>query len=252
MKDLKDRILFHQQDILQGSFNEKNKDNWELNRYMQFRNNILDEEKKYPCLFAVEAEKLGNNRYIFLNSPYDEKELLKLRDGLYQYIQTYESISKRNALIVFFKSEVEQLPSEDYKKSFWHVLQFLADNDPIPRPSESSFDPDDPRWSFCFGGETVFIVCRAPFYTDRLSRNSEGGLEITIQPRGTFEDIGGDTSQGKAVRKIIRERILEYDKILPHSDLRDYGDRENREWKQFMLPDVNWESVMKCPIKFNK
>ena len=43
--------------------------------------------------------------------------------------------------------------------------------------------------------------------------------EITLQPRGTLDDITGDTKQGKQVRKVIRKRLLAYDDIPMHPDI---------------------------------
>ncbi|PEN12698.1 hypothetical protein CN630_33370, partial [Bacillus wiedmannii] len=87
-----------------------------------------------------------------------------------------------------------------------------------------------------------------PIYAERQSRYTENGLEITLQPRGTLDDITGNTKQGKQVRKVIRKRLLAYDNISMHPDIGDYGAENSHEWKQYILPETNEESVMRCPI----
>ncbi|MED0662175.1 YqcI/YcgG family protein [Geobacillus thermodenitrificans] len=227
---------------------EKTLKDWELECYQSFRDNILDKEHPYPCYFAVEAEKKGLSRYIFVQST-TEDELLRLRDGLYEYIKTYRNIGKRTTLVAFFKPPKEVVYAEYYKGQFWKVLQFLMEHDPEPWPRDIPTDPNHPKWEYCFGGEPIFVVCRAPIYHARKSRYTSNGLEITFQPRGTLDDITGDTPRGQQVREIIRARLKQYDAIPPHPDIGDYGDPDKREWKQYILPDTNEESVMRCPLK---
>lgn len=160
---------------------------WMITTYSDFRNSLLDDSAPYPCYFAVEAEKNGLIRYIFAESAYDTHELLNIRDGVYEYIKSYKSIGKRTTLVIFFKPSENELRAEDYKKQFWNVVKFLNENDPEPWPSEIPKDPNHPEWEFCFGGEPIFLVCRAPFYSDRKSRFTANGLEITMQPRSSEE-----------------------------------------------------------------
>jgi len=228
------------------------KEDWRSKSYDKFQENILDESSPFPCYFAVEAEKKGLARYIFIDSPYDNHELDRLRNGLYQYIGNYRSIGKRTTLVTFFKPSSHNLQAEDYKNQFWHVLQYLADHDPVSWPSDIPQNPEDPKWEFCFAGEPIFVVARAPFYSARKSRYTPYALEITMQPRGTLDDITGDTKKGQQVRRVIRERLKQYDLIPPHPDIGDYGTEQTREWMQYVLPDTNEESVVRCPFTRKK
>ncbi|EOP18035.1 MULTISPECIES: YqcI/YcgG family protein [Bacillus] len=239
--------LYSQNRIL----DEKNNDfleNWKIHAYNSFHKSIMDNSKPFPCYFAVDSEKHGWSRYLFIDSAYDQKELLKLRDGIYEYIKTYQQIAKRTTLVIFFKPSSKQLLAEEYKKQFWNVLQFLIENDTEPWNPEIPTDPYHAKWEFCFAGEPIFVVCRAPIYAERQSRYTENGLEITLQPRGTLDDITGNTKQGKQVRKVIRKRLIAYDNISMHPDIGDYGAENSHEWKQYILPETNEESVMRCPI----
>lgn len=251
MKTTKSLNLLDQKQVL-DLIQPQGTADWKCNSFTSFRDQILDENSPFPCYFAVEAEKKGLARYIFIDSPYDKNELERLSDGLYQYIRVYQKIAKRTTLVIFFKPSSNDLKAEDYKHQFWYVLQYLTDHDPEPWPSDIPQNPEDPRWEFCFGGEPIFVVARAPFYSSRRSRYTPHALEITMQPRGTLDDITGDTMKGKQVRRVIRERLEQYDLIPPHPDLGDYGSEQTREWMQYILPDNNEESVVRCPFTGKK
>jgi len=241
------QVLFTKDEI-QNDIKNNLLSQWKIKSYNDFRENILDDNRPFPCYFAVEAEKRGHSRYIFSESAYNEDELLKVRDGIYEYIKTYRTISKRTTLVIFFKPSESALPSEAYKEQFWHVLNFLRENDPEPWVESIPEDPYNSKWEFCFGGEPIFVVSRMPIYNARKSRYTNGGLEITLQPRGTLDDITGDTKKGQQVRKVIRERLEAYDDVEIHPDIGDYGVEGAYEWKQYVLPERNEESVMRCPI----
>lgn len=93
---------------------------------------------------------------------------------------------------IFFGPAVEKQSEWDYHEQFWKVLEFLHRRDLEPWLTDIPTEPDDPRWEFCFAGEPMFVVGRAPFYTNRKSRYMPYGLEMTIQPRKnsmTFVEI---------------------------------------------------------------
>ncbi|PSP42965.1 hypothetical protein BRC68_09520, partial [Halobacteriales archaeon QH_6_64_20] len=46
----------------------------------------------------------------------------------------------------------------------------------------------------------------------------------------------------------IRDRLREYDSVPRHPDSGDYADPRRHEWKQYMLPETNAESVARCPL----
>ena len=206
---------------------------------------------RYPCHFAVNAERNDSARYIFAEDARDRDALLKVREGLRQYLERYRSIADRTTLVIFFKPAAGDQSEQEYRDQFWRVLEFLNERDPEPWPSDVPEDPNDPEWEFCFSGEPMFIVGRAPFYTDRKSRYTPHGLEMTIQPRRTLDDISGDTIEGQHARSVIRDRLTDYDDIAPHPDIGDYGDPDTREWKQYLLPTSNGENLREFPFEID-
>ena len=222
---------------------------WKKQRYLEFRKTMR--ETRYPCHFAVQAERADSARYLFAGDARDRDALLKVREGLRQYLERYQSIAERTTLVIFFEPTTEDQSGQGYRDRFWGVLEFLNRRDPEPWPSDVPEDPDDPEWEFCFSGEPMFIVGRAPFYTDRKSRYTPYGLEITIQPRRILDDISGDTMEGQHARSVIRDRLEDYDDIVPHPEIGDYSDPDTREWKQYLLPASNEESLGEFPFEID-
>jgi uncharacterized protein len=220
---------------------------WKKKRYIEFRKTMRD--TRYPCHFAVNAEYSDSARYLFAGEARDRDALLKVREGLRQYLQQYQSIAEQTTLVIFFKPTTEDKSEQEYRDQFWRVLEFLNNRDPEPWPGDIPSDPNDPEWEFCFSGEPMFIVGRAPFYTERKSRYTPYGLEITIQPRKILDDISGDTMEGQRARSLIRDRLKDYDNIAPHPDIGDYSDLNTREWKQYLLPISNGESLNEFPFE---
>ena len=241
-------LLFDQPE-LQDAIEAGELSPWKKQRYLAFRKTMR--ETRYPCHFAVQAERTDSARYLFAGAAHDRDTLLKVREGLKQYLERYQSIAERTTLVIFFEPSTEKKSEQKYRKEFWTVLEFLNKRDPEPWPSDVPKDPDDSEWEFCFSGEPMFIVGRAPFYTDRKSRYTPYGLEITIQPRRILDDISGDTKEGQQARSVISERLDDYDDIAPHPHIGDYSDPTSREWKQYLLPESNEESLDEFPFEID-
>ncbi|ELZ05570.1 YqcI/YcgG family protein [Natrialba asiatica] len=222
---------------------------WKKKRYIEFREAM--QNTRYPCYFAVNAERNDTARYLFVGDAHDRDALFKVKEGLQQYLERYQSIAERTTLVMFFRPPDEEQSERDYRDQFWRVLEFLNERDPDPWPGDIPADPTDPEWEFCFRGESMFIVGRAPFYTDRKSRYTPYGLEITIQPRRVLDDVSGETTEGQRARSVIRDRLQDYDDVAPHPDIGDYVDPNTREWKQYLLPESTDESVDEFPFEID-
>lgn len=221
---------------------------WKRMRYETFHRTMTDDDAPYPCYFAAEAEEEGLFRYSFPGAPDEPDARARLADALEEYLDGYESIGSVTSLVVLFEPPKDEQAPETYKRQFWDVLEYLGENDPEPWPQTVPTDPDHPKWRYCFAGEPLFLVARAPFYRKRRSRHTSHGLEITIQPTGVFDGLSGMSDDGQRARSIIRDRLAEYDSIDRHPDSGDYSDPRKHEWKQYMLPETNAESVTRCPL----
>ena len=223
---------------------------WLQDHYRTFRESMLGERdgSPFPCYFGIEVEREGEMLYAACESTTDPAALLRLRDTLLEYLETYPDHADRAPLAVFFAPLSEQASESDYHERLWHVLEFLHVHDPEPWPESIPTDPDTSTWEFCFGGEPLFPTSRAPFYDDRKSRYSPIGLEITFQPRAVFEGITADTEAGQRARDTIRSRMTEYDGVCPHADLGDWGVEGDREWTQYLFREDDAQSPDECPL----
>jgi FPC/CPF motif-containing protein YcgG len=224
---------------------------WLVDHYRTFRESMLGERdgSPFPCYFGIEVERDGDLLYGACESTSDPAALLRLRDLLLEYLETYPDHAERAPLAVFFRPLEGDATEADYHEALWHVLEFLHVHDPEPWPEEIPTDPDDPYWEFCFGGEPLFPTSRAPFYDERMSRYSPVGLEITFQPRAVFEGITADTEAGERARETIRSRMEAYDGVCPHADLGDWGAEGDREWRQYLFREDDAESPDECPLE---
>ena len=221
---------------------------WKARRYETFHRTMTDEESPYPCYFAVDAEEDGLFRYTFPGAPDASDARVRLARALEAYLADYESIGDLSSLVVLFEPPPDEQAPGTYKRQFWDVLRDLGERDPEPWPRTVPTDPGHPKWRYCFAGEPVFLVARAPFYERRRSRYTPHGLEITVQPAGVFDGLSGMDEGGQRARSVIRDRLAEYDSVSRHPDSGDYADPRRHEWKQYMLPETNAESVARCPL----
>jgi FPC/CPF motif-containing protein YcgG len=221
---------------------------WKAMRYETFHETMTDEDTPYPCYFAVEAEEEGLFRYVFPGAPDDTEARERLADTLETYLDGYESVDEITSLVVLFEPSAAEQSAETYKRQFWDLLEYLGENDPEPWPETVPTDSGHPKWRYCFAGEPMFIVARAPFYEARRSRYTPHGLEITIQPAGVFDGLSGMSDEGQKARSIIRNQLADYDDVPRHPDSGDYADPRQYEWKQYLLPETNNESLARCPL----
>ena len=223
---------------------------WLQEHYRTFRRSMLDDRdgSPFPCYFGIEVEREGDLLYAACESTTDPASLLRLRDTLAEYLDTYQDHADRAPLAVFFAPFDDDATEADYHERLWHVLEFLHVHDPEPWPEAIPTDPDTPRWEFCFAGEPLFPTARAPFYVERMSRYSPVGLEITFQPRAVFDGITADTEAGQRARDTIQARMEAYDGVCPHADLGDWGVESDREWTQYLFREDESQYPDECPI----
>jgi FPC/CPF motif-containing protein YcgG len=221
---------------------------WKERRYRAFHETMTDQEVPFPCYFAVDAHRDGDLRYLFAPSANTEAGKATVADALEEYLDRAPDIADITALAVFFEPRDDERSVEEYRDTGWELLAYLHRHDPEPWPEDVPSDPQDTEWEFCYAGEPMFVVARGPAYERRHSRYTPHGLEITVQPRWVFDGLGGDTEAGQRARRIIRERLADYDDVPRHPDIGDYGDPGVHEWEQYVLPESNEERFDEFPI----
>jgi uncharacterized protein len=218
---------------------------WAPGVYERFVGELNSGRTPFPCTFAVSGLQRGGLRFVFADHPDDGASRERIRDALARYLECYRDIGRTTSLVAFFRPVDTTML--DYEQSFWSLLQYLIDSDTHSWPETIPHDPEDPYWEFCFKGEPIFVVCSTPAHSARRSRCSEG-MVITFQPRWVFDGLGGETSRGKAARRVIRKRLAAYDTVTASPLLGDYGSATNREWSQYFLHDTNDPVRQTCPL----
>ncbi len=223
---------------------------WGLGIYKQIASRL--EDPHFPCLFARQAHQRRSLWYLFADS-FDEQDLYLVHKGLTAYLvlnrRADDAQSTWMALVVCFAPQSESLSLKWYHERAWTVLQFLHEHDPAPWPTDTPANPADPLWSFCFGGEQMFVNISAPAHRRRRSRCLGDSLTLVIQPRRNFDRVAGDSPRGHRIREQIRRRMSSYDELDAPEDLGTYGRAENREWLQYGLDDGDPPIAAVCPMQ---
>ena len=223
---------------------------WGVSAIADFTATLMDRSAPFPCTFAVTAARRSALRFGFVDDAEDSGTWSSLPDILTGYLGEYQSLGRETSLVVLFGGTDSTASMEHHRRRFWEVLQYLHDHDPQDWPPDVPQDTDDPYWEFSFAGTPIFVVCNTPAHVSRRSRSSPHFM-ITFQPRWVFEEIGALSPRGAAARKVIRNRLRAYDGVEPSPDLGDYGNPENKEWRQYFLSDVDPDPAGEpsCPFR---
>lgn len=224
----------------QGGLGTTPDDDWKLLAYEQYRGKLRSPD--YPCFFGQGGEACGEMLYTFVaDGRFEELETNMRRFVSLIGTPGYE----RSSLVAFFEPNPSIADHVSFSARFWHILQFLHENDTYPDKDKT---PDHPLWEFSFEGCEMFVVGASPTYRLRRSRNLGPGIVLVFQPRSLFIDPATSRPIAASVRHRIHERMLAYDGMPVHPDIGFYGDSINREWKQYALPDDNAPETGTCPF----
>lgn len=204
-------------------------------------------EPMFPCLYGVRAFRAGALRYTIVSGT-DDAAMDQLACDLEQYIRSKQAETEISSLLAAFPPDASMLTVDDYGKRFWSVLKRLHERDPCPWPSDIPTDTDEQLWEFCFAGEAIFAFAACPAYALRRSRRTKT-LMIAFQPRVMFDRLYQRPEQLHRTRAIIGRRMLAFDGLSLHPDLGLYHDPDNREWRQYMLPDNDEPVTGSCPMR---
>jgi len=221
---------------------------WQQSAYIDFAAMVADEANTFPCIPARKGFLSNHLRYSFIGDPREEQSIKTLALCLKEYNKHCQTFGNYTTHTIFFKTpnDMSTFDVADYNNLFWSVLNNLTKFDEIDWPKEIPTNPSHNEWEFCFNGEPYFVSCATPAHKIRKSRHFST-LLMAFQPRWIFEEINDSTAFGRKLKKLIRQRINEYDDIPAHPDLKWYGQKGSNEWKQYFLSDDN-DSPSKCPF----
>jgi uncharacterized protein len=215
---------------------------WALAAYEEIRDKVLDEA--FPCTFGTVAQRRGEILYAFI-SPGD------LLDALVVYTDFLRPLEPVVASLTPFAvvmPPIDAFSEREYFEYGWALLQGLHEADTYPWPDRIPKDPDDPKWSYCFGGLPLFVNFKTPTHAKRKSRKTEHSFTLLFQSRDGFDVVAGDTVQGRRARDLIRRKLAAYDAVPVYPELSHYATAENREWRQYFVPEENVPLARECPF----
>lgn len=221
---------------------------WKQQAYQTFTSMLID-TNTYPCVPARQGFLDNQLRFCFVSDPRETSASEDLATALKKYGNHARSFGNYTSLAVFFETPEDMIRNysvEDYRHLFWDALNQVTAYDEQPWPKAIPQEPEHHEWEFCFAGEPYFAFCATPAHRKRKSRYFPYFM-IAFQPRWVFEDLNGNTTFGRKMKNIIRKRLLQYDGVPGHPDLKWYGEEDNHEWKQYFLSDDD-ESPSKCPF----
>jgi FPC/CPF motif-containing protein YcgG len=219
---------------------------WAPEVFATFVRTVTGQEPPFPCVFARHALGADGLRFACYESPEAQDDLARLAEDVAHYAAVSREIRPWTTLVAMFAPESTRHTLEQHRARFWSVMQYLHDHDPAPWPASASTDPDDPSWEFSFAGERMFVVGSAPVYETRVSRNT-ATFTMLFQPRWMFDEMIAGPKFDRTTAA-IRRRQERYDGYPSHPSILTFGDPENREWRQYVIPDDNDPVAGQCPL----
>ncbi|MBS4173064.1 YqcI/YcgG family protein [Bacillus sp. FJAT-49736] len=225
-------------------------DKWQREAFLDFDEKITHKTFRFPCIPAYQGYKLNQLRFGFADDPRKEKAALELANLLEAYGATSKDMGVYTALIVFFKTppDLKNLYNVyDFEQIFWKLLNRVNLFDKEEWIESISTNPDHSSWEYCFNRERYFMYCATPAHRNRKSRYFPTFM-LAITPRWVLEEFSASQEKADRMKEMIRKRLVDYDEVPPHPELKWYGGPDNFEWKQYYLRD-NDSTLPACPFK---
>ena len=221
---------------------------WKKEAFEAFYAMMTNDSQRFPCVFGSSGVKTRQVRYAFLDSSSFTPDVETLGGILESYLSISKTLGKNTSLVVFFKPDQRRFTLTEYELHFWQILQELNNIDQFEWPGSIPKNPDHYLWEFSFAGDSMFVVCSNPAHKARKSRYFDTFM-LTFQPRWVFDALKG--SRFKKGKETVRKILKAYDEIPAYPELGIYGDKNNREWRQYFLPDSN-NDLISCPFYVKK
>jgi uncharacterized protein len=223
---------------------------WHRNAVLAFDKKMMNKTLKFPCIPAYQGYMLNHIRFGFAGDPRHQETFNELADMLKAYGDCSRETGDYSALVVFFETPLDlqkEFSVLDYEHLFWKLLNQVNEKDDDDWLETISPYPEDHTWEFCFNKERYFFYCATPAHEKRKSRHFPFFM-LAITPRWVLEKFSSSEEKAIKVKELIRERLIDYDSVPPHPNLKWYGQSDNHEWKQYYLRDDE-TTMPSCPFK---
>ncbi|GER67396.1 hypothetical protein BpJC7_17980 [Weizmannia acidilactici] len=219
-------------------------DGWMVDAFTSFAARLSDKNKPFPCVPAVAGFALDQIQYAFIEG--GEAAGSSFASILKNYSGNWRQYGPYTSLIVFSNLPHFEGGIEDYEQLFWQILSEAGSLDEEDWPADIPEDPEHPLWQFCFHGEKYFVYGASPAHQKRRSRHFPY-LMFALTPRAVLEQFSKDKRKAERTRASIHQRLAAYDSVPIHPELKQYGEKDNFEWRQYFLRDDNGRPQT-CPF----
>ncbi|MBC7788815.1 MAG: YqcI/YcgG family protein [Anaerolineae bacterium] len=206
----------------------------------------------FPCTFGTVALRRGDVLFAFVDIADITLQAERVASALQDFTARVHALGTVQASMlpfaVFLAPPEDAASMDDYFRIGWDLLDRIHRLDSDPWPERVPNNPDAPDWSFCFGGVPLFVNFKTPLHRARRSRRMDNAFLLLFQARDGFDVVAGDTPQGRRARAIIRTKLAAYDDVEIWPALGYHGRPENRDWKEYFVPESNDEIATLCPF----
>ncbi|UOE92501.1 YqcI/YcgG family protein [Alkalihalobacillus sp. LMS39] len=227
---------------------EKPLKRWEQDALIKFEQKMTSTHSPFPCIPATQAFALHHLRFGFAIDPRDKASAREVASMLKTFTLHSRQYGSYTTLIIFYNTPVDLASTSvlEFEQQYWSQLHEICILDDSQWPTHIPTDPKDPNWEFCFQGEPYFMFCATPAHEQRQSRYFPY-MMLAITPRWVLQSFNENKAYANKIKQKIRNRLEAYDEITPHSELKQYGDDDNYEWKQYFLRDDHSNPSV-CPF----
>lgn len=220
---------------------------WQRRSYDDYVSIILAKDSIYPCIYAAKGLKGNQQLFIFIDSEnLSERRLVDaIGSALRSYLRQSRRLGPNTSLVIPTPRMKDIRPVEEYKCLYWEFLKDLAHADHQSWPKMVPKDIDTPQWCFCFDGEPLFSAVLTPAHHQRHSRFSPF-LCVVFQPKWIFDILFSTPQKRVGAIDKVQGLLKSFDDIAISPDMKNYGNEDSRESRQYSLLDENTPAI--CPF----
>ncbi|MFN2581488.1 MAG: guanitoxin biosynthesis heme-dependent pre-guanitoxin N-hydroxylase GntA [Candidatus Dormibacteria bacterium] len=208
----------------------------------QFRS--LVGARDFPCLGARAAINQGTYRFGLYDMLGSQASAEELASDLAAFLRERRDWDSTYSTYVAAFRGPRAMTEAAFEHGLWETLGRLRANDEEQHEWDArvSSDPHDPRFSFSFGGEAMFVV-GLHGSSSRYARTFAWPT-LCFNPHDQFESIRASGNFGR-IRRLVRER----DRALQghvNPMLRDFGDVSEAAQYSGRVTDEGWRPPIDC------
>ena len=199
-------------------------------------------DERFPCLAGKGAVHRGDHTLRVYGALGSRDAAVALARDLMAFVRAAPADgSGMRAFVALFPDRV---PADEsaFERQLWRQLQRLHEQDDPGSAWDPnvSDDPENPQFSFSFGGRALFVVGLHPA-SSRLSRRFRWPT-LVFNPRAQFERLRAE-GRFERLRALVRERDVALQGTL-NPNLADFGEESEARQYSGRATEPEW----RCPF----